>query len=68
MTTYLIWSDEHKAWWAPDGCGYVQTVREAGRYDAENAARIIANDIMHEERLVPESQAADDRWPAVRPS
>jgi hypothetical protein len=34
---YLIWSHEHSAWWGPDGCGYVRSIAQAGRYSAEEA-------------------------------
>lgn len=28
--TYLIWSNHHKAWFAPKGCGYVANLADAG--------------------------------------
>jgi hypothetical protein len=34
---WLVWSNEHRAWWAPDRCGYRQRVDEAGRYTCEEA-------------------------------
>ena len=34
---YLIWSNEHRAWWRPDRCGYVRDVRGAGRYSRQEA-------------------------------
>lgn len=30
--TWLIWSNEHSAWWAPNGRGYTNRTAEAGRY------------------------------------
>ena len=30
--TFLIWSNQHKAWWKPNRVGYTKSVREAGRY------------------------------------
>lgn len=42
-TTYLIWSNEHRAWWRQNGCGYTVHVSEAGRYDRDEALSISAN-------------------------
>ena len=33
--TYLIWSNHHKCWWGPDGCGYRRDINNAGRYTLE---------------------------------
>lgn len=30
---YLIWSNHHKVWWGPNGCGYTSYVDLAGRYE-----------------------------------
>jgi hypothetical protein len=40
MALYLIWSNEHKAWWKPDHNGYTTNTGEAGRYQ-EREARFI---------------------------
>ncbi len=37
---WLVWSNEHRAWWAPDHCDYVREVEHAGRYTFEEAMRI----------------------------
>ena len=37
---YLIWSNEHAAWWAPDRRGYTTIIGNAGRYTANEAMRI----------------------------
>lgn len=37
---YLIWSNEHQAWWGPDRCGYVRAVTQAGRYSRSEAIEI----------------------------
>lgn len=37
-----IWSDEHQAWWRPNGAGYTLLIEEAGVYtfsDAYHATR-----------------------------
>lgn len=38
---YLIWSHEHGAWWGPNGNGYVNDLRAAGRYTFAEAAEIV---------------------------
>lgn len=40
MNDYLIWSNEHRAWWGPDRAGYRKRVAEAGRYSHEQAIQI----------------------------
>lgn len=37
---YLIWSNEHRAWWAPNRQGYTTDVRAAGRYERSEAISI----------------------------
>jgi hypothetical protein len=37
---WLIWSNEHRAWWEPDRCGYTENVAEAGRYTLIEARAI----------------------------
>ncbi len=39
---YVIWSNEHAAWWGPDQVGYTPWVEEAGRYDLPTARVIVA--------------------------
>lgn len=40
---YLIWSNEHNAWWRAGRAGYTNDKKSAGRYSGEEAAQIIAN-------------------------
>lgn len=42
---YLIWSNEHGAWWGPGRCGYVRRLAEAGRYSRDEALTICAHAI-----------------------
>jgi hypothetical protein len=42
---YLIWSNEHVAWWGPGGVGYVESLAAAGRYDRTEALAICARAI-----------------------
>jgi hypothetical protein len=37
---YLIWSNEHRAWWGPDHCGYSVGLQKAGRYTRDQAISI----------------------------
>ena len=36
---YLIWSNEHRAWWRPNSAGYTSQFEKAGRYSREDAIR-----------------------------
>jgi len=42
---HLIWSWEHRQWWAPNGQGYTDDVVLAGRYTAEEAALYVIGHI-----------------------
>lgn len=37
---YLVWSNEHRAWWRADQCGYTVFVNAAGVYTREEAIQI----------------------------
>lgn len=37
---YVIWSNEHKCWWAPNRCGYRSSLDDAGRYSRDEAIKI----------------------------
>lgn len=43
MPEYLIWSEEHGAWWAKNRCGYTTSMKRAGRYPENEADAICAN-------------------------
>ena len=36
---YLVWSNEARAWWGPNGSGYRHDLWKAGRYDEHNARK-----------------------------
>lgn len=36
-SAWLVWSNEHQQWWAPDAKGYTSKVDEAGRYTLAQA-------------------------------
>jgi hypothetical protein len=37
---YLVWSNEHGAWWRPGEAGYTRNLAEAGRYSRDRALAI----------------------------
>lgn len=37
---WLVWSNEHAAWWGPNQCDYSSTIENAGRYTLEEAIHI----------------------------
>lgn len=41
--TWLIWSNEHSAWWKASRNGYTYNVREAGRYSLADAIKICSS-------------------------
>lgn len=40
MSIYLVWSNEHDAWWRPNRSGYTHDVWQAGRYPEAEAVEI----------------------------
>jgi hypothetical protein len=38
---YLIWSNEHGAWWRPNRNGYTTVIELAGQYPPEEAKEIV---------------------------
>jgi hypothetical protein len=39
-STWLVWSNEHCAWWGPNRRNYYMSIESAGRYSLEEAMRI----------------------------
>ena len=39
MENYLIWSNEHRAWWRPNSRGYTLQLEKAGRYSRDEALK-----------------------------
>ncbi len=52
---YVIWSNQHGAWWGPSRRGYTQWIEEAGRYALAEAEAIVQgatlNGQLHEMHL-----------------
>ena len=42
MEYWVIWSEEHGAWWGPGRSGYVTSLERAGRYTEAQALEIEA--------------------------
>lgn len=40
---WLVWSNEHNAYWGTNKCGYTQNAMKAGRYTAREAKSICKN-------------------------
>lgn len=38
--TWVVWSYEHDAWWAPNQCGYATSLLQAGLYTEAEAKAI----------------------------
>ena len=39
---WLIWSNQHGAWWKPNRRGYTQTLEFAGRYPLQDALEVVS--------------------------
>jgi hypothetical protein len=39
--SYVIWSEEHGAWWGPGRHGYTRSLKAAGRYGEAEAREIV---------------------------
>jgi len=53
---WLVWSNEHSAWWNPERLGYTQRMELAGRYslkEAEACAEMRSRDVVPPEVIVP---------------
>jgi excisionase family DNA binding protein len=53
-TEWLIWSNEHDAWWGPDERGYYRDVHRAGCYAEAHARRIARVRGWRDDRTPPE--------------
>ena len=64
---WVVWSEEHGAWWAPGRAGYVTSLARAGRYPKKEARQIEreANRYLREGIY---EVAMLDPWPSARPS
>lgn len=49
---YLIWSEEHGAWWREASSGYTRSLLEAGRYSQEQAIAFVGHANKYSEKLM----------------
>jgi hypothetical protein len=56
---WLIWSNEHRAWWRAESCGYTVDIAEAGRYTLAQGLYICA-----EGGTTYRDRGGDERIPA----
>ncbi len=58
---YLIWSFEHRAYWAAERKGYVVSRCDAGRYEHDEAAKVCqsANRFINDKDAPQESMIPD---------
>lgn len=51
---WLVWSNEHRAWWGPNSAGYRLKVEQAGRYTWKDALRCCESHTYSGEKIPPE--------------
>lgn len=59
---WLVWSNEHRGWWAAGQSGYVQSRKAAGRYTYDEALAIVrgANRYRPDEEFPFEAMVKDE--------
>lgn len=57
---YLIWSNEHRAWWRPNSRGYTIDIGKAGRYTRLDALKHCATRDQHSGQPLPELPIRED--------
>jgi hypothetical protein len=63
---WLIWSNEHEAWWRPNGNGYTMLRAEAGEYGFAKAVEICAaNTYRAHLRTDPQARPAETMFPVL---
>lgn len=65
QTQWRIWSNEHKEWWMPNGCGYTKSRESAGLYSFEEAVQLCAsaNDYLTDEQEPNETMVLAGKHP-----
>ncbi|MCR4304961.1 MAG: hypothetical protein NUV63_12195 [Gallionella sp.] len=62
---WLIWSNEHHAWWGPGHCGYPDNIASAGRYTLTQAMEICAGRSWMRGQVPPETMIHESCLPQV---
>jgi hypothetical protein len=55
MSEWLIWSNEHSAWWGPESCGYPRDIASAGKYTLGQAISICTSRAWMRGQVPPET-------------
>lgn len=55
---FLVWSNEHNAWWGPNRMGYTTERIFAGKYSEEEANQICVNAGLWKKRIPNEEKVA----------
>lgn len=61
---WLVWSNEHHAFWGPNRCGYYQAIESAGRYIREEAEAICRDACPRANSTIYEGQPPEICMPA----
>lgn len=67
MNKYVIYSFDHQAWWAPNHCGYVDKLCDAGRYSEQEAGAIHCRSIFLEDLAILHTLAEEKGPPQYHP-
>lgn len=59
---WLVWSNQHKAWWNPNSCGYTMEVKEAGRYTLAEAIDKCEMRSKRKDLIPPEVAVPSPEW------
>lgn len=54
---YVIWSNEHRAWWRANSCGYSVNIMGAGLYEKDEAEKICRCAAERHEEMHPAAEA-----------
>lgn len=57
---YLVWSNEHRAWWRPNSAGYTTQLDKAGRYTKNEALKHCSGRDQEPGRPLPELPIRED--------
>lgn len=60
---WLIWSNEHNAWWGPGHCGYPDDIAAAGGYTLAQAIEICTQRSWMRGRVPPETMIHESSLP-----
>lgn len=65
---WVLWSNDHGAFWRENACGYTQDVSKAGRFSREFAEAVVASDCKRSSSTLPRDVPAEVMLPAPKPT